>query len=138
MVGIAYDKILTVINDTRQNINALFMELIEAQNFLLYNILTFSFILADFIFAFYINYKLKVNEVIFLHYNIDFGADYIGTPKEIFKIPAIGLVIYLTNLVIAVFFLKNSKFLTNIILGNAFVVNLIIFISLLMIYRYNT
>ncbi|MFH1838317.1 MAG: hypothetical protein ABH808_02380 [Candidatus Kuenenbacteria bacterium] len=60
-------------------------------------------------------YKLPNIEdnLIPLYYNIYFGIGLIGQTKELFKLPQIGLIIYLFNFCLAYFLYSKNKFLSH-------------------------
>jgi hypothetical protein len=75
-----------------------------------------------------------------LHYNVDFGIDYYGDINQIYIIPALGLIIFFINALIA--FLvnrrKDAKFLRSILFLSALSVNIILAVALFSIYLINT
>ncbi len=52
-------------------------------------------------------------ENIFLHYNILFGVDLIGTWTKVFYLPLIGLFILLVNAIIGWLLFRTDKFITQ-------------------------
>lgn len=59
--------------------------------------------------------KEKIN--IILHYNVLFGVDFQGNPREVFTIPAIGLVIFFLNAIITEFIHKKEKLIAYLLLS---------------------
>lgn len=53
-------------------------------------------------------------EMIFLHYNILFGVDYVGEWWRVFSIPIIGLLIIFANFLIGWFLFHKDKFISTI------------------------
>lgn len=47
-----------------------------------------------------------------LHYNIYFGADYLGTVRQVYTLPAIGLIIIAINSVLAYLLYKKQKIIS--------------------------
>lgn len=56
-----------------------------------------------------------------LHYNIDFGADMIGSPKQIFFYPILGFVVAVVNISLATIIARRQdpKLVINFLLGAA-------------------
>jgi len=82
----------------------------------------------------------KVSQnLIVLHYNVDFGVDLIGEVKNIFIIPALGLFVIIFNLIISYVFLENKyfRFITHLLLAGATLVNLLLLLALGPIYLIN-
>lgn len=82
----------------------------------------------------------KVSQnLIVLHYNVDFGVDLIGEVKNIFIIPTLGLFVIIFNLIISLIFLENKhlRFITHLLLAGATLVNLLLLLSLGPIYLIN-
>ena len=74
-----------------------------------------------------------------LHYNVDFGIDYYGSANQLFVLPSLGLVIFLSN--VALFSIvrnqKDRKFIGHILCATAVLANLILLISLASVYLVN-
>lgn len=67
---------------------------------------------------------------IVLHYNVYFGVDDIGDWRRSFMLPAIGLVIFLANSFLALFFYKNKERIASyILLSSAFMAQLCLIIA---------
>ena len=72
----------------------------------------------------FFHFFIKQSDIpIVLHYNIDWGVDYFGEVKSIFALPAVGIIIFLLNGVLALklwgknrilsYFLTTATFLTQ-------------------------
>lgn len=72
-----------------------------------------------------------------LHYNIYFGPDYFGSFNYMYAIPAIGLAILIINAIISIYLYNRLVFISYIILGSAFIFQLIIGWSYYLILRFN-
>lgn len=46
---------------------------------------------------------------IILHYNVYFGVDILGSWKEVFFSPAIGMILFLVNFLLAAYFYKSKE-----------------------------
>jgi len=92
-------------------------------------------------FAYYIfsNILPGTRELIALHYNVEFGVNLIGSAKNIFILPSLGLLIIILNffLFFSIYKLKNSKFLGNFLLLPALISNIYLLIGLVSIYFAN-
>lgn len=55
------------------------------------------------------------NEPIFLHYNMVFGIDLVGSWRRIFYLPAGGLLIFFLNYFISWYFYSQDKFLARLL-----------------------
>ncbi len=113
------------------------------------NILNFShirfylitlFILNLFSWLFSLWFFNKVSQnLIVLHYNVDFGVDLIGDVKNAFIIPALGSFAVVFNFILSLVFFKdkNFKFISHLLSAAAVLVNLILLLSLGSIYLIN-
>jgi len=104
----------------------------------LYLILLIGLNLFIWLVAYYININVS-QDLIVLHYNINFGVDLIGSVKKIFILPLLGLIIIIINVII--FFIlakhKDFKFFAHLLLGACVAVNIFLFISSVTIYLIN-
>ncbi|MFH1412627.1 MAG: hypothetical protein ABIG10_01185 [bacterium] len=76
-------------------------------------------------------------ETIILHYNIIFGIDYIGSPVNIYWIPAIGSIWLLINLIISFVVMRRDKLLVHLLLSNALVGHVFLGLAIYSIYLIN-
>lgn len=53
---------------------------------------------------------------IILHYNVYFGVDSVGDYRQAYLLPAIGLILFLINLVLALYFYKQKERIASYIL----------------------
>ena len=72
-----------------------------------------------------------------LHYNITFGVDSLGAPGELYWLPLWGLLLFLANAIITLWFYKRDKFLLNLLLSSSIFINIIIGLALYSIYLIN-
>jgi hypothetical protein len=94
-------------------------------------------------FAYFINSKVS-QDLVVLHYNVDFGINLIGDVSRIYIIPALGLFIFFINSGLAIIVNRQrfdntntTRLLTNFILGGALLANLFLLISLAFVYLIN-
>ncbi|PIP27362.1 MAG: hypothetical protein COX30_02270 [Candidatus Moranbacteria bacterium CG23_combo_of_CG06-09_8_20_14_all_39_10] len=53
---------------------------------------------------------------IILHYNVYFGVDQIGSYRQVYLLPMIGLILFIINLVLSMFFYGQKKRIASYIL----------------------
>lgn len=87
--------------------------------------------------AYYIHASSKDSPIIALHYNIDFGVNLIGSAGQIYAMPLLASAISLANLTLLIFFYKKNRFLSHIFSAASLFVNIIISISIFLIYLIN-
>lgn len=78
-------------------------------------------------------------DIIVLHYNVDFGVDLVASPNQIYFYPALGLAVFVFNLIILVVFHKEKYFktLAHFLLGAATLFGVFLSIALLAVYLIN-
>ncbi|MFH1428086.1 MAG: hypothetical protein ABIG60_06225 [Patescibacteria group bacterium] len=94
------------------------------------------------LFLWLVSYLIKINvsqELIILHYNIDFGVDLIGSVNKIYIIPLLSLIILIINVILISNLVKHKffKFITHLLLAACIMVDLFLLISLASIYLIN-
>jgi len=89
-------------------------------------------------FAYFINFNVS-QDLLVLHYNTDFGVDFIGSVIKIYIIPALGLItILLNSVLIFVFYGRGQfRFVAYLLLSAALIVNLFLLMALASIYLIN-
>ncbi|MFA4940978.1 MAG: hypothetical protein WC582_00035 [Patescibacteria group bacterium] len=104
----------------------------------LYFIILLGFNLFVWLLVYLINGSVS-QDLVVLHYNVDFGVDLIGEVKRLFIIPVLSLIIILANeiLLFAFYRRKDFKFLAHLFLGASLLVNLFLLIALGAIYLIN-
>ena len=68
-------------------------------------------------------------EPIFLHYNVLFGVDYLGSWWKVFYLPLFGLLILLTNFIIGWSLFGKDKFIAQILNAVSVFCQIFIFIA---------
>jgi len=76
-------------------------------------------------------------ELAALHYNIIFGIDLLGSPTEIYLLPLASTLMSLFNLVLILFFHRQDKFLSKLLLATSLVINGFIILAVYSIYLIN-
>lgn len=82
----------------------------------------------------------QVNEdLIILHYNVDFGVDLVGDPRNIFMIAGLGLFVTIFNFSLLFIFAKRLDFkvMSHLILAITLLVNLFLSLALGPLYIIN-
>jgi hypothetical protein len=84
-------------------------------------------------------YRQVREDMIILHYNVDFGVDLVGQPNRIFIIPALGSFIILFNFLLLPIFIKRYDFrlFSNFALAAALLANVFLSLSLGPLYMIN-
>ena len=86
--------------------------------------------------AIFINKNVS-QELVFLHYNVDFGVDLIGNAPRVYIIPLLGFIIILVNFVLLIFIYKHSKFIAHLLLSAALMANLFLLAAIASVYLIN-
>jgi len=83
--------------------------------------------------------KSLSSEVLVLHYNVDFGVDLVGDPKQIYDYPLLGIGIFLLNIIVLAILYRNKNFktLVHFLLGAAALFGFFLSLALLSIYLIN-
>jgi len=104
--------------------------------------LYFIILLGFNLFVWLVVYLININvsqDLVILHYNIDFGVDLIGGVKGLYIIPTLSLIVILINGILLFPFChrKDFKFLAHLLLAASLAVNLFLLIALGSIYLIN-
>lgn len=88
--------------------------------------------------VYYISTKVT-QDLVVLHYNVDFGVDLVGEVSNMYIIPAVGLTVLLANFLLFFFFIKqkDAAVIAHFLLGGATAVNFFLLVSLAPIYFIN-
>ena len=79
--------------------------------------------------------KHTERESVYLHYNVDFGVDYIGLAKRVFDFPLIGLVVIIVNILVSLLITHRDRFITQMLLFVSLVVNVFLSRSMTSTFR---
>ncbi len=84
-------------------------------------------------------YRLAAQGTLILHYNVDFGVDYLGEGYNVFLLPVSATVVLALNfyLVYAVSRYRPDKIISNLLFAGALAVNLLILVSEYFLYLIN-
>jgi len=137
-MGISWSKILSYYYLAKQWFAAFIFTLTSALYFKLY--------LAAIIFVNLLTWALAIiikhqsaESTLILHYNVDFGIDYIAEVWRIFLLPLSGLIINLINisLVSLLYKVRQEKLVFHLLFAGALIVNLTILVALCALYLIN-
>lgn len=102
----------------------------------LYLIILLGLNLLNWIVAFTINNNVSQNLII-LHYNVNFGVNLIGDVKRVYIIPLLGLIIILINFILSGCVYKQDKFIIHLLLAAAVLANLFLLTAVSSVYLIN-
>ena len=79
------------------------------------------------------------DELLALHYNVDFGINLLGDAKRIYIIPLLGLILLFINFILLVNFnhTQEKSFIAHILLSTALLTNLTLLASAGTLYLIN-
>lgn len=87
----------------------------------------------------YYIFKNLTGTLLVLHYNVDFGINWIGDPYNIFYFPLISLAILVISLLVLFIFgpSKHFRFQSNVIMVSVLMSNLGLLSALVLVYLMN-
>lgn len=137
-MSISWSKILSSYYLAKQGFAAFIFTLTSALYFKIYLAGIFLANLATWILAVIIRQQSTENTLI-LHYNVDFGIDYIAEVWRIFLLPLSGLIINIINsiLVSVLYKYRQEKLVFHLLFAGALVTNLTILTALCALYLIN-
>ena len=74
---------------------------------------------------------------VILHYNLFFGVDYLGSYNEIYLIPAVGVIIIITNTILGCLLYKKERLASYFLAFNIFIVQLFLLLAGYLIVEIN-
>lgn len=95
-----------------------------------------AFNCSNWILAYYIAASIS-SELIVLHYNINFGIDWVDTVDRIYFFPLLGLAIWFFNLFLAFLIGIKERFLIHVLCIVSLIMNVLLLISLSSLYLIN-
>lgn len=101
----------------------------------IYLFIAFFVNLINWLIAIFVNQKI-IQEQVILHYNVDYGVNLIGSDKQLYLIPLLGLVIIFVNILIVNSNI-NNKLITHILLFTGILVNIFLLIAQASLYLIN-
>jgi hypothetical protein len=86
----------------------------------------------------YLFTKLRFGENnYFIHYNVIFGVDLVGSWVKLLVLPITGFLVILINFALALYFFNKDKFLSYILALTVLIFEIFLSISLVLIMRLN-
>ncbi len=135
-MGINWLKLLNIIHFGRQNAWEMILNFLSFFYARVYLAVLLGLNLLDWLAAYAINKNVSQNLIV-LHYNIDFGVNLIGDAKRIYLIPLLGLIIILINFILLAVIHRQSKFIVHLLLSGAIFANLFLLAGLASLYLIN-
>jgi len=100
-----YDQLHLFFN----KLKILFVDLFSFLFIRIFLIFIFVFNLIFFYFS-YLIYSRLSQDIVILHYNVDFGIDLIGSKQALFNFPLLSLLVFLLYIIILLFLVKRDDF----------------------------
>jgi hypothetical protein len=84
-------------------------------------------------------YRTLTSDLMILHYNVDFGIDWVGDPNMVFYFPLIGLGLWLVSVILLFVFGPGHHFRidSHYLMGGALLANAGMFTALVLVYMIN-
>lgn len=131
-----FSKFLSYLHIGRRRVFEHFVDLFSFFYIRMHLILNIGLNLLNWLFVYIVNVKLS-QDLVVLHYNVDFGVNLIGDSRQIYVIPGLGLVIIVINLFLLSMIGRENRFFGNLLLGSALLVNLILLLATASVYLIN-
>lgn len=102
----------------------------------IYLIFLFILNIINWLLVLYINNSVSQNLVV-LHYNVNLGVNLIGSARDIYIVPTLGLSFIVINFILLLNIFRNNKFLIHLLLGFSILANLFLIAGTIAIYSVN-
>lgn len=89
------------------------------------------------LFLFFYFFIKQNNIPIVLHYNVNWGVDYLGEVKSLFILPVVGIIIFLLNGSLAIKLWKNNRILSYFLTVVIFLTHFFLVINGIALYLIN-
>jgi len=89
------------------------------------------------LFLFFYFFIKQNNIPIVLHYNVNWGVDYLGEVKSVFTLPIVGMIIFLLNGVLALKLWGKNRTLSYFLTATTFLVQFFLVVSGIALYLIN-
>jgi len=129
-------KLMCYLDSAWQTANKATLNLLDLFYVRIYLILLLGINLLNWLVAYIINKNIGQNLVI-LHYNINFGVNLIGDARETYILPLLGLIIIIVNFILLIYIYRQGRFIVYLSLISAILANLFLLASLASIYFIN-
>lgn len=131
-------KIVKFLYSAQQRLVAFLSDFLSVLYVRVYLIILFFLNLSLWLLVYVIN-KQPGQDLIALHYNVDFGVNLIGKASNTYVIPCLGITTILMNGVLSSTLIKqkNSKFIIHTLMISAILVHIFLFAAVATIYLVN-
>lgn len=129
-------KILNYLHVSREILAAAISDLFSFAYVKIYLAAALAVNLAVWSAAYIVNSNIK-DELVVLHYNIDFGANLVGGASQVYTIPFLGLIIIFANTALLSFIHRQSRFLAHALMAAAVLANIFFLMSAASVYSAN-
>ena len=120
----------------RQELKEGIAEIVGYYQVKIYLALIITLNLLIWVFAYQLNKKAS-QDLVILHYNVDFGVDLVGSIHQIYIIPLLGIIILSINFFILLIVNRDKQFLSHLLFITAIICNIFLLASLGLIYIVN-
>lgn len=133
-----YSKLYEHLYSLRLKIANTFSDFFGLRINFVYLSVIFLFQVASWWLSYYI-YKNLTGSLLVLHYNVDFGIDWIGDLNSIFYFPLLGILFLILSVVLLFIFGtgRHFRFQSNLLMLGAIMANFGMFIALVLVYLIN-
>lgn len=121
-------KFLTYVYEGREKLWAAVSHLFGSSGIRIYAAALVGLNLLDWLAAYRMNAQAS-QDLVVLHYNIDFGVNLIGAAGQIYTIPLLGSALIIINFILVSFVFKKNRFLAHVLLGGGIFANLILLLG---------
>ena len=129
-------KLLNYFHLSRESLGEMALNMLSFFYVKIYLIVLLALNLLNWLTAFIINKNVS-QDLVFLHYNVTFGVNLIGSVKKVYIIPLLGFAIILINFVLLIFIHKQGKFIIHLLLFTALLANLFLLAAVISVYLIN-
>jgi len=120
----------------RQELKEGIAEIVSFYHVKIYLILLLVLNLLIWFFSYRISSKAS-QDLVILHYNVDFGVDLVGNIRQIYIIPLLGVIIFFANFFLLLIVERDKKFLSHLLFITAIACNVFLLASLSLVYIVN-
>lgn len=131
-------KIVDFLYSAQQRLVVFLSDFLSVLYIRVYLIVLFFLNLSLWLLVYVIN-KQPGQDLIALHYNVDFGVNLIGKASNVYVIPCLGITTIFLNGVLSSTLIKqkDSKFIIHVLLVSAILVHILLFAAVATIYLVN-
>lgn len=131
-------KLYNSVYSFRKNFFSSFLEVFSFVHVRIYLFFVIGLNIVLWIFSYFIKSNIS-QDLIILHYNVDFGVDLIGEVGRLYIIPSLSALVLFFNLVLLLYFAKyeHFRFISHLLMIACLLINIILLLSLASIYLIN-